>query len=178
MTISSPIMVLLPYTPRPDADARGYDDWLREVDNPFFNAVPGIVHYSNWKVSGPVAGFSHFDFMFLDPSLADGVWSNPAVVDFAAGWTRQWGTAPDAADLSVNYHSYLMRHVTGRGDFDRRGVRLGGSASPVTRFGGSVWEVTEAMVGSSPHAFYEVAFGPATVGGDAVAGTLIAAPGD
>lgn len=66
MPTLSDAMVFLPYTPRADADARGYDDWLREVDNPFFNAVPGIVHYSNWKVVGlaKTAAFSHFDFMY------------------------------------------------------------------------------------------------------------------
>ena len=42
-TSPSQVMCLLTYTPRADSASRGYDDWLRSIDNPFFNGIPGIV---------------------------------------------------------------------------------------------------------------------------------------
>ena len=177
----SDIMVFLPYTPRADAEAQGYDEWLRRVDNPFFNSIPGIAHYSNWKVTGGApAGFTHFDFMYLDPALAGQVWTNETLLDFAAGWTEQWGREPQAADLSVNYHSYRLAKVSGPSLFDPRGVRLTSSAAAAPTIGGAVWKVTEAMVGTSPLPFHEFAFGPVAAEGakGGIAGTLIAAPKD
>lgn len=32
-------LILLVYTPREDSNARGYEAWLQEIDNPFFNEV-------------------------------------------------------------------------------------------------------------------------------------------
>lgn len=181
MKFATDLMVFLPYTPRSDSDARGYDQWLRDVDNPFFNAVPGILHYSNWRVNAPTPGqMSHFDFMYLDPALADSVWANPDVIAFAGLWTEQWGSDPKAADLSVNYNSYKLRLKSGQGAFDPSGVRIAGSSSPVSRFGGAVWEVETPMVGTSATPFYEFAFGPSAgaIGPeDSLAGTLVAAPG-
>ena len=57
-------MVFLAYTPRSDNVLRGYEDFLRKVDNPFFNAQPGVAHYSNWKFMKESAvnpGFSKRD---------------------------------------------------------------------------------------------------------------------
>jgi len=176
-------MVFLPYTPRADSDARGYDQWLREVDAPFFNSVPGILHYSNWKVSSPAPGaFTHFDFMYLDSALADGVWTNQFVIEFASGWTETWGIDPKAEDLSVNYNSYRLKRLSGLSLFSPDGVRIAGAAAASPRFGGAVWEVEHPMVGSSPTPFYELAFGAgvaAAAGGpaDSLTGTIIAAPG-
>ena len=47
-------MILITYNVREGAEADGYEQWLRDIDNPFFNSVPGIRHYTNWKV---VEGF-------------------------------------------------------------------------------------------------------------------------
>ena len=181
MLFNTDQMVFLPYVPRADSDARGYDDWLRAVDAPFFNSVPGILHYSNWKVTNPPAGhFTHFDFMYLDPVLADSVWTNQDVIAFAAEWTEKWGIDPKAADLSVNYNSYKLRLRSGQGAFDPSAVRIAGSTSDAGRFGGAVWEVEAPMVGTSATPFYEFAFGAAagsTGPADSLTGTLIAAPG-
>ena len=183
MQLATDIMVFLPYTPRADSDARGYDQWLREVDAPFFNSVPGILHYSNWKVSSPAPGaFTHFDFMYLDSALADGVWTNQFVIEFASGWTETWGIDPKAEDLSVNYNSYRLKRLSGLSLFSPDGVRIAGAAAASPRFGGAVWEVEHPMVGSSPTPFYELAFGAgvaAAAGGpaDSLTGTIIAAPG-
>jgi hypothetical protein len=180
MIQNTDLMVFLPYTPRPDSASRGYEAWLVETDNPFFNSVPGILHYSNWRVTNPPAGhFTHFDFMYLDPATADSVWTNPDVIAFASGWTEQWGIDPKAADLSVNYNSYKLRLRSGQGAFDPSAVRIAGNASANPRFGGAVWEVEAPMVGTSPTQFYEFAFGSAagTTGpADSRTGTLIAAP--
>lgn len=151
-THDSAVMVLLPYTPRADSEARGYHDWLRKVDNPFFNSVPGILHYSNWLVDKAVrgaVGFSHFDFMIMEgPDSPPQVWSNQAVVDFAAGWTRSWGVDPDNTDLSVNYTSAMAARVSGA--LARRTDRLwlGLDAGPAASATDSeVWRISEPMVG-------------------------------
>jgi hypothetical protein len=182
MQLATDIMVFLPYTPRADSDARGYDQWLREVDAPFFNSVPGILHYSNWKVTNPAPGaFTHFDFMYLDPALADAVWTNQAVIEFAGGWTEKWGIDPQAADLSVNYNSYRLKRLSGQSLFEPGAVRIAEAVSATPRFGGAVWEVEQPMVGTSPTPFYEFAFGAAAAAAsgpaDSMTGTIIAAPG-
>ncbi len=43
-------MSLITYTPRADSNDRGYEQWLIDVDNPFFNGSPVCVRYTNWKV--------------------------------------------------------------------------------------------------------------------------------
>ena len=95
-------MVFLVYTPRADSAGRGYEDFLRGVDNPFFNAQPGIQHYSNWKLLEGAArnpGFSHFDFMLLDERAApQAVFGSQVVQKFTAEWTAQWGARRMAHD--------------------------------------------------------------------------------
>lgn len=44
-------LILLMYTPREDRAARAYETWLRGVDDPFFNDVPGIANDTNWKIT-------------------------------------------------------------------------------------------------------------------------------
>jgi hypothetical protein len=105
-------MLLLTYTPRADADARGYEQWLREVDNPFFNGVPGIAEYTNWKIVEPKLGvmpFTHFDTMLIENDALDRVWGNPEVGRFADGWRELWALNPGADDMGVNYQVSLAR---------------------------------------------------------------------
>ena len=110
MSNISPLMLQIVYTPRADSNERGYEDWLREVDMPFFNSVEGILHYSNWKiVDSPVGScpFTHFDLLFVDPAVgADAIFANPRVEEFASGWNDQWGTAPEGsfADSGVEIY--------------------------------------------------------------------------
>jgi hypothetical protein len=90
-------MVLISYAVRADAAARGYDDWLRRVDNPFFNAAPQIAHYANWEVTGganPFAPNTHFDFVGMK-SLddLDAVWNDPQLNAFRLEWRKLWGLA-------------------------------------------------------------------------------------
>jgi len=111
-------MILLSYTPRPGIDNEEYEAWLRAVDNPFFNGVPGITRYTNWKITdaGAPVPFSHFDFMGLDSvEAATSVWQRQDVKDFTAEWRRLWGMGPEATDLSVNAHVYLFQNDAGTG---------------------------------------------------------------
>jgi hypothetical protein len=111
-------MILLSYTLRPGVDTAEYDAWLREVDNPFFNGVPGIARYTNWKITAaatPVP-FTHFDFMGVDSvEAAADVWQRQDVKDFTAEWRRLWGMGPEATDLSVNAHVYLFENAAAAG---------------------------------------------------------------
>jgi len=114
----SRVMCLLQYTPRAGAAEDGYDDWLRTVDNPFFNGVPGVVRYENWKVQAPLLGtpdYAYFDLMYVDGHAAiERVWSNPAVAEFAAEWTRRWGQVPDpTVDQAVNYRVTVCEEIAG-----------------------------------------------------------------
>src|SRR5438477_577884 len=54
MTNSFDHAVFLTYTLPEDALARGYENWLRDVDNPFFNAIPGVGRYENWRIARAV----------------------------------------------------------------------------------------------------------------------------
>lgn len=119
----SELMFMLLYTPRADSEAQGYDDWLRAVDNPFFNSVPGVVRYENWKVhanKNGVASFTYFDLMYVDGEAgAAKVWGNADVVEFAAAWSERWGRDPRADDQQINYHIVQCKELAGQ-KFDIR----------------------------------------------------------
>ncbi len=109
-----PAMLLLTYTPRKDVDLEKYENWLREVDNPFFNNVKGISHYTNWKIINKNINlkFSYFDFLaFENINLFDSVWNSKEVVDFTASWRKLWGQAPNNEDLSLNAMVYLLENT-------------------------------------------------------------------
>lgn len=104
-------MVLLTYTPGSDVESKGYDDWLRQIDNPFFNTIPGIAHYSNWKVlEGADAPFTHFDLLGLDgPDAVDKVWFNADLDTFRDGWVAKWGYGGSAPRSPANGYGVLVR---------------------------------------------------------------------
>ena len=102
----TPWCLFLPYPPREDAAERGYDEYLREVDNPFFNSadVPELISDANWrKVSNAVGDewWTDFDLMFIDgPAAAEGLFANPKAAEFMAGFIKAWCRHPEgtAAD--------------------------------------------------------------------------------
>ena len=59
--------VLLTYTPRKETNLEKYEKWLIDVDNPFFNSINEVSHYSNWKVLNRLDNFDfeYFDFFLL-----------------------------------------------------------------------------------------------------------------
>lgn len=84
-----PAVIFIAYTVPQTAIAGGYADWLVTVDNPFFNAIPGTLHYANWRVEqaragGPLA-WDWFDFQGLaaEDDL-EKVWFNPDLDAFRA----------------------------------------------------------------------------------------------
>jgi hypothetical protein len=148
-------MLLLTYTPREDSHSRGYEDWLRRVDNPFFNSVPGIREYTNWKLLSapdPATPYTHFDFMGFEPAATvASVWSNPRLAEFAAGWTRDWGRYPaaSAAEMGVNYHVYRCTRDAGDavGKPDHA-VYMPCTTKPAAiPASAALWRVEEALVG-------------------------------
>ncbi|MCU1717713.1 hypothetical protein [Pseudomonas sp. 5P_3.1_Bac2] len=146
-------MLLLTYTPRADAESRGYNPWLREIDTPFFNSVKKIAHYGNWKVTPPSANrvdWTHFDFMHLASGVeAEDILLQPDVAEFAAGWTRQWGVDPHAADLSVNYRVHKAERVR-QGQIKRGGlVALILSPNPNhLPVQAEIWKITGMVLGT------------------------------
>jgi hypothetical protein len=89
------MMIFLTYTLGEEALANGYERWVRDEDNPFFNAIPGMGRYENWKLVGERPAdlqFGFYDFMNLasDADL-ERVWFSSALDDFRKGWIRKWG---------------------------------------------------------------------------------------
>ena len=112
-----PAMLLLTYTPRLDANIKEYEDWLRKVDNPFFNNINGISHYTNWKIINKNNNikFTYFDFLaFDDINSFDSVWHSKEVIDFTSNWRVMWGKDPNNEDLSLNAMVYLLERVCHR----------------------------------------------------------------
>ncbi len=109
--------LLLTYTPRAGTDLDDYHEWLRRVDNPFFNGRPAVRRYVNWRVVESKLGradFTHFDLLEIEGDGGfEAVFGDPVIGEFAADWVRLWGRVPDpdAADQSVNYHVYLCEAV-------------------------------------------------------------------
>jgi len=106
--------MFLIHTPRDGAVDDGYHEWIRSTDSPFFNSVPGIVHYSIWKVASkhPSINFTHFDLLEFD-GPADNIWAHEPLGDFAANWTKMWSQNPESEDPSVNYQAYGCSHLSG-----------------------------------------------------------------
>jgi hypothetical protein len=108
-----PAVIFIAYTVGADAEPRGYSDWLRRIDNPFFNAIPGVRCYANWRVDtvlsgGPLA-WDYFDFQGLaaEDDL-ERVWFNADLDGFRREWIRLWGYGRPTP-LPVHAHAYLMR---------------------------------------------------------------------
>jgi len=116
------VMVLLTYTPREDVSLAEYHEWLRQVDNPFFNRHPGVKHYTNWRVVEEkvgVASFTHFDLLFIeDLNGFENVFGDQAIAAFAKEWVKKWGKVPDPerSDQSVNYTAFLCEQIAGPED--------------------------------------------------------------
>ncbi|MDX2224767.1 MAG: hypothetical protein SFV21_18585 [Rhodospirillaceae bacterium] len=154
MTGGTRDLLLLVYTPREDSNQRGYEDWLRTIDNPFFNGVPGIRHYSNWKVMSPADcafPYTHFDLMFLaDAAAKDRVWSNPEVMTFAQGWTEKWGRYPRATPetMHMNYSVFLCSTVAGDQRMAGRNLTIMPAKGPIAAPpGDQVYEIAEPVLG-------------------------------
>ncbi len=108
--------LVLTYSPRDGAEDDGYADWVRRVDNPFFNAVPGIVGYTNWRIteSGGNVPYGYFDILGLqDLASFDRVWLSEDVRAFTAGWREKWGAEP-GTDSDLNSHVYLLERVSAK----------------------------------------------------------------
>ena len=109
-----PSVLFIVYTPGPEAEAKGYESWLVRVDNPFFNAIPGVRHYANWKIERVLAGappYTWFDFQGLEAeSDLDRVWFNKDLDAFRTEWVRLWGYGAGKPP-PVQTNAYLMRPV-------------------------------------------------------------------
>jgi hypothetical protein len=109
-------MLLLTYTVGEHVDLDEYHQWLRDVDNPFFNSVPGIKRYANWKIEDEKIGsvaFTHYDLMEIDDLEAwERVWSNERLQAFAQGWTERWSVhGTDPQYLGMNFQVVLATEI-------------------------------------------------------------------
>lgn len=110
-----PLVIFIAYTVGPDAEANGYSDWLRRVDMPFFNAIPGVRHYANWRLgevlTDSTPAWDWFDFQGLETNDdLERVWFDPGLDEFRASWIRRWGYG-SVAPPPVLRHAYVMRPV-------------------------------------------------------------------
>lgn len=178
-------MLLLPYTPREDSDARGYDDWLREVDNPFFNQVPGVVHYTNWRIRNvsPAVPYTHFDFLRIEtPESAEQIWGDADLSEFAANWTKTWGRYPDAseADMHLNYHVYLCRRLSGHRPATCLVSYQPCAGEPTgTSDSVEIWKIIEPVIGDARFPYLRVEAlqaEPSTQSEGAAVGAIVATP--
>ena len=107
-------LVLLTYTPRKDVNFKEYEEWLIEVDNPFFNSINEVAHYSNWKVleNPQNSKFLYFDFLTFS-SLSDfnKAWNSKELNAFTRQWRKLWGQAPESNDLSLNARVFLFENI-------------------------------------------------------------------
>lgn len=141
-----PLVLFIVYRTAPDALARGYEPWLRDIDNPFFNAIPGIWHYANWKVDGDAdqALFSHFDFLGLErDGDLERVWFNPDLDAFRRGWVAKWGYGP--SPKALHRYTYGARRVRADAAGEAGQAWLyGGIGQPPDHLG-TVFEVTFSL---------------------------------
>jgi hypothetical protein len=109
----SDAMIVISYAIRSDAMASEYEDWVRRVDCPFFNAAPGIAQYVNWKIVGGRNVFApnpYFDFLVMDGIESfDAVWLDPKLNTLRRQW-REVGGVP-AVQERAHAPTYLCRRV-------------------------------------------------------------------
>jgi hypothetical protein len=120
--------IFIVYTLPETAEARGYEPWLREVDNPFFNAIPGVHHYANWKLVPPPSGlgWTHCDFQALtSEEELERVWFHPELDRFRSGWIAKWGYATAEPTPAIG-SAYLMRRLRDSGAAPSATGRLSG----------------------------------------------------
>ena len=164
-TSGSRDLMLLVYTPREDSNLRKYEEWLQEIDNPFFNTIDGIKHYTNWKVKSAADcafPYTHFDFMYLDDADSkDKVWGNPEVAAFAQGWTDDWGRYPKATpeEMHMNYQVYLCSNISGDKEVKTDNLAFMPSNKKIaSNTNQQVYEVSEPVVGDIRFKYFAVSY--------------------
>lgn len=150
-TISnSPLVIFIVYTVGQTAENNGYCDWLAKVDNPFFNAIPGIRRYENWVLTDVMAGgpleWSYFDFKGLQREEdLETVWFNPDLDAFRKEWIRLWGydrSEPPA----ILRNAYLLRPtcpIAPTGEKDHVVITAGKGDAPT--YGAGVFKVEAVL---------------------------------
>lgn len=103
--------IFLTYSHRAHFDEKNYEGFLQEKDNPFFNSIPGIARYENWKLVQPYPaelGFDYFDMIYLDGSrpLKD-VWFDANLTVFRRKWVDLWGYSSSPPPV-VNGQGYVL----------------------------------------------------------------------
>lgn len=142
-------VVFIVYTTAADARNRGYEKWLVEVDNPFFNSIPGVHHYANWKIGGVFTGaplpFTHFDFQGLAaPKDLERVWFNPDLDQFRREWIRLWGYGAGGSNPMLA-NAYLMEVVHRSGRPPGRLALIRGGCGTALTAGDVAWQVTHVI---------------------------------
>jgi hypothetical protein len=146
---SCPSVIFITYTPGPGERERGYEKWLREVDNPFFNGIPGIRHYANWQIervlAGAPLGYAYFDFLGLEAaSDLERVWFNSDLDRFRKEWVRLWGYE-GAVPGPLFAYAFLMRPVQSSGRQGTRFARISGGTGRAPAGFDLAWQVEETV---------------------------------
>lgn len=144
-------MVFLTYTLRLGSEADGYDDWLREIDNPTFNRTPGIAHYANWKVKenlGAKLSYTHVDLIGIEGADSlEQVWFDEPLDKFRAGWVEKWGSYSVANPAKANTLGCLSERTTAAsGPRTSHVIFVGGDADAVSADAGyDTWRIDELV---------------------------------
>jgi hypothetical protein len=144
-----PAVIYIVYTPGAHAEAGGYEPWLAKIDNPFFNAIPGVHHYANWKMERVLNGtptYQYFDFQGLaGESDLERVWFSADLDRFRTEWVRLWGYAGGKPD-PVQGNAYLMRPVRKSSAAPARFALVTGGVGDAPPSGtGLAWRIEETI---------------------------------
>jgi hypothetical protein len=149
----SDAMIIIVYAIRSDAVAKEYEDWVRRVDCPFFNAAPGIAQYVNWKVAGGRNVFApqpYFDFVVMDGIESfDAVWLDPKLNAFRRKWRELWGVTA-VHDDGAHAPTYLCRRVMRAEMAWTPHVALQPCRADDRRAGWDTWRIERPLRGPPP----------------------------
>lgn len=149
----SDAMIVIIYSIRPGVAESEYEDWVRRVDCPFFNAAPGMAQYVNWKVAGGrnvLAPNPYFDYLVMDGIESfDAVWLDPKLNAFRQKWRELWGVGA-SHDHGANAAAHLCRRMARAEMVWTPHVALLPCVSDDRLAGWDTWRIERPLRGTTP----------------------------
>ncbi len=171
---------MLTYTPRESVNLTDYEKWLVEVDNPFFNSINEVAHYSNWKIlsKSSLINFKYFDFLCFN-SIDDFkiTWNSKELQFFTKEWRRLWGKAPNSKKLYLNARVFLLEKIGSDDEYIENFTKIEFLKNTSLHQEKNIWKLNKSLRDEADFNFFKINFlKNLNLNHQAIMGELIVAP--